>query len=84
MRLRNVRINIMLAVAIISIAGSLYGGQQIAVVETHSNIIAHEEATETKAVVGAHQIMAALGDLAKNSETIRVEVTRFQDSIRAG
>ncbi|PKU22725.1 methyl-accepting chemotaxis protein [Telmatospirillum siberiense] len=36
------------------------------------------------AVAGAHQILAASGDLAKNSETMRVEVTRFLDGVRAG
>jgi methyl-accepting chemotaxis protein len=36
------------------------------------------------AVEGAHQILAASGDLAKNSETMRLEVTRFLDGVRAG
>jgi methyl-accepting chemotaxis protein len=36
------------------------------------------------AVAGAHDVLASSNDLAKNSETMRAEVSRFLETVRAG
>ena len=47
------------------------------------NIVGIAQAAE-EGNTGAHQILVASGDLAKNSETMRLEVIRFLDSVRTG
>jgi methyl-accepting chemotaxis protein len=51
--------------------------------DVSANIVGITQAAQN-AVSGAHEILAASGDLAKNAETMRAEVTRFLDTVRAG
>jgi methyl-accepting chemotaxis protein len=51
--------------------------------DVSQNIVGISEAAHN-AVDGARQVVAASSDLARNSETMRMEVVRFLDNVRAG
>ncbi|PKU25024.1 methyl-accepting chemotaxis protein [Telmatospirillum siberiense] len=51
--------------------------------DVSQNVVGISEATNN-AVAGSQQVLNAAGELAQNSETMRLEVTRFLDGVRAG